>query len=519
MTYPSTTYLSLPRWIRPERFEPPHGCLLRLAECNGLPGTKEVRLITGLRVGNIRIGSDLDQLAAVLHCDVAALRANSTIHKKNAQAIVGGHILRPGADLLPQGMRRVCPACMTESAHHRVWWDWSFVSTCPSHGCMLVDHCSCGSKLSWKDGSPVKCRECLNGDVRDLPLELAQPRMTAPDRWAIDRFTGDGTLRVELLDDVPLGYAAELVKRVGTLDLFGYRPAYPQLVDPVEIRDVRARGFELVASGAVADVLERAYDGFFLSTGGSSPTLQRMYGWFYPWFMFNGGPQLFYRMGEVIFQNASTKIQVTRRAFSSLLRSGTGPVTLSEAASMAKVRTATMRKLLSMEGLIRTEKRKGVPVLVGRAVAERMARDIADALSLTGLGERLGLSRTALTKLVRSNIIPSWIAGRKHGQFGYLFRRAEIEAWVDDLLGSAPTLEIAPARTVNLASAPHTCRIATTVLVSAIMRGEIRVVGVCGETRDFQSAHVTFDDVIKYRARIGAIAATDPLRNYRRSPR
>ncbi|MGY4169888.1 TniQ family protein [Bradyrhizobium sp. USDA 4529] len=517
MVFPSATFLSLPRWVRLERYEPPHGCLLRLAECNGLPGTKELRLITGLKVGNIRTGEDLDQLASVLNCDVAALAANAILHKNNAQAVVAGHILRPGADLVSNNVRRLCPACMAESAYHRVWWDWSFISTCPSHGCMLVDLCGCGSRLSWKDGSPTKCRECTNGDVRDLPLQLAHSRMTAPDRWAIEQFIGHGPLRVELLENVPLGYAAELVKRIGTLDLFGYRPVHPRLVDPEEIRNARARGFELIASGSVAETLGRAYDGYVKSTGGSSPTLQKMYGWFYPWFMFNGGPRLFYRLGEEIFRDASTKIQVTRRAFSSLLRAGTGPVTLSEAASMAKVGTATMRKLLSMEGLIRAEKRKGLPVLVERAVAERMSLDIADALSLTGLGGHLGLSRTALFKLVRSDVIPSWVAGGKVGQLSYLFRRAEITKWMDELLGDVPTVQVPPAGTISLADTPNACHIASTALVNAIKRREIRVIGVCGEKRDFQTALVYADDVRRYRYKIGAVAASDPLRKYRRS--
>jgi hypothetical protein len=514
MRFSPITFLSLPRWIHPEQYEPPHGCLLRLAECNGLPGAKEIRSITGLSIGSIRTGGNLDQLATVLNCDVAALTANSTIHKNNAQAVVGGHILHPGADLVSTSVRRICPACMTESAYHRVWWDWSFISTCPTHGCMLVDHCSCGSKLSWEDGSPVKCRQCVDGDVRDLPIELAHSRTTAPDRWAIERFTGGGTVRVELLDDVPLGYAAELVKRVGALDFFGYRRTYPQLVEQRDILNIRARGFELVASGDVVGALERTYGGY-LNAGGTLPTLTKMYGWFYPWFRHNGGPRLFYRMGEAIFRHASTKIQVTRRAFSSLLRAGTGPVTLSEAASMAKVRIGTMRKLLSMEGLIRTEKRKGVPVLVERAVAERMARDIATALTLTSLEEHLGVSRTALTKLVRSNVIPSWIAGGKSGQHSYFFRKAEIAQWLADLLGAAPALKKAPARTISLAKAPQTCRIAITVLVSAIMRGEIRVIGVLqGKSRDFSSVLVGTNDVLEYIDRIGAIAATDPLRSY-----
>ena len=519
MAQTTTLRSSLPRWVRPEKFEPPHGCLLRLAECNGLPGTNAVLSITGLRVGMLRIGRDLDLLATVLNCDVGELEANSTAQRNNAQAVVSGHILRPEADLLPSSIRRVCPACVAQSAHQRTWWDWSFVSTCPTHGCMLVDQCSCGSKLSWKDGCVFKCYSCQFGDVRDLPLELVHPRTSAPDLWAIERFTGGDAARVEFLDDVPLGYAAEMVKRIGMLDLFGYRLSCPTLAEPTVVRDARARGFDLVRSGAVGDALDRAYGGYIKSDARFPPTLNRMYGWFYPWFIYNGGARLFPRLGQEIFAHASTRIQVTRRAFSNIMRSGTGPVTLSEAASMAKVRPGTMRKLLSNEGLIRPEKQKGVPVLVERSVAERMAGDVAEAWSLTGLGDRLGLSRKALTKLVRSNIVPCWIDGGKLGQKGYLFRKHDVEKWLSELVGQGNLVRTAPRGCVNLANTPHSCRIATTVLVTAIMRGDIPVIALCGKTADFQTMWVNRDDVIEYRSRIGARAATDPLRNYKRQPR
>ncbi|WP_426434100.1 TniQ family protein [Bradyrhizobium genosp. P] len=501
------SYSPLPRWITPAPFEPPHGCLLRLAECNGLRGTQEVRHFTGLNVGSIRTGKDLEQLAAVLHCDVEELRANATIHKNNARAVVGFHVLRPDADLTRLSVRRVCPACLIESSHHRVWWDWSFVSTCPSHSCMLVDRCSCGNGLSWADGSVTKCRECDEGDVRKIVIEPAHPRMTAPDRWAIDRFVGAGEFAIELLDGVPLGYAAELVKRIGTLDLFGYRATWPQLAGAEEIRNVRARGFELVASGTIEIALEHAYEGYQSISADPAPSLSRMYGWFYQWFQSNGGARLFHRMGERLLKHASSKIQVTRRAFHGLGRPSTGPVTLSEAASMAKIRTGTMRKLLTIEGLIRSEQKKGVPVLVERAIAERVAWDIAESLTLSGLENHLGLGRKALLKLVRSGLIPTWVTGGFRGQHSYIFRKAEIAMWFEDLLGKPPTLEVPPADAVCVADAFVTCLIPATVLVCAIGRREISVLGICGKRRNFKSALVKCADVLEYKVKIGAAAA------------
>ncbi|CUT09719.1 hypothetical protein BF49_0799 [Bradyrhizobium sp.] len=501
-------YSPLPRWVTPEPFEPPHGCLLRLAESNGLAGTQEIRQFTGLNVGAIRTGKDLEQLAAILHSDIEVLLAHATIKKNNARALVGGHVLRPDADFTRLSVRRVCPACLIESSYHRVWWDWSFVSTCPFHACMLADHCSCGNGLSWSDGSVAKCRECTDGDVRTVMIEPAHAKMTAPDQWAIDRYVGANQVRAELLDDVPLGYAVELVRRIGALDLCGYRPNWPQLTSVEDNRNARIRGFELVSSDNVETALEHAYTGYIESTRDPSPSLGRMYGWFYPWFLGNGGARLFNRVGERLFRHAGTKIQVTRRAFSSLTRAGAGSVSpvhrptisLSEAASIAKVRHGTMRKLLLLEGLIRPEKRKGVPVMVERSVAERITRDIADAFTLMSLEAHLGIRRKALLQIVRHNVIPFWVKGGVKGQHGYLFRRADTTKWLEDLLTGAPTIQVAPAGAVSLTDAPNDCRIPVITLLEAIVRRKILVRGIVGTDRNLRTAFVDIKDVINYRA-------------------
>jgi hypothetical protein len=280
-------------------------------------------------------------------------------------------------------------------------------------------------------------------------------------------------------------------------------------------RNARIRGFELVASDTVETALEHAYTGYMQSTGDPSPSLGRMYGWFYPWFLGNGGARLFHRVGDILLRHAGTKIQVTRRAFSTLTRAGFGSVppalrltiSLSEAASMAKVRHGTMRKLLLMEGLIRPEKRKGVPVMVERTVAERIGRDIADALTLSGLETHLGLGRKVALKLVRGNVIPSWVIGGASGQHGYLFRKADITKWLDGLLAEVPTIQITPPGAVSLADAPHDCRITATALFDAIARREITVRGILGADRNLRSAFVDIKDVVGFRAALRSIAS------------
>lgn len=489
----------LPRWVQPEPYEAPHGCILRLAECNGLPGTREVRQMTGLSVNRIRVGRDLEDLAIALNCDVKLLKSNAT-HVSTRGASVGGQYLRSRSDIAFLGQRRACPACLAESPYHRVWWDWSFVSTCPFHNCILTSHCSCGSRLTWEDGSPLKCRSCDNGDVRQLTLVPANHSIMAADRWAIDRFIHPDREDVNFLDAVSLGTAIELMARIGALDLGGYCRSYPAPSDLGVSHVVRARGYHLVKTGAVDMALERAYAGYIAATRDPFPSLTRMYGWFYPWFLYSGGPRLSTALADIILRNASGKIQVTRRAFPSLQRDSAGQITLSEAADMAKVRTATMRKLLAAEGLIRQEKRKGIPVLVERANAERIAQDIDQALTLTSLAPHLGLGAKAVKKLARAGVLPTWVIGGIAGQHTYLFRKADISAWMDHIIGDAPTVDGAPCSAICLADAPRRYHVGITVLVRALQRRELHVVGLLRGNRDFSSALVNRQDMEAYSA-------------------
>jgi hypothetical protein len=511
----------LPRWIQPEQYEPPHACLLRLAECNGLPDTNTVRSMTGLAVARIKSGRDLEELALVLHCDVEKLRANATFKRNNTQATVGSQVLRP-RDLSSLGSRRACPVCLTEAPYHRVWWDWTFVSSCPFHGCMLAKSCSCGSALTWNDGSPCRCRLCTEGDVRSLTPEPADPKVVAHDRWAVDRFLHPDRAPVHFIDRVPLGHAAETMMRVGALSLGGYQPKRPGMSELGGSDLVRAHGFHIIMTSTVDTALERSYEEYISVMQVSTPSLGRMYGWFYPWFLYTGGPRLCPDLGEIILKNASKKLQVTRRAFLPLLRGGMGSLTLGEAASMAKVRFGTMRAMLVAEGYIRKEQRRGVPALVERATAERIAADLRQLLALAILPSVLGLSFTALTKLVRSGLTPIWVRGGIPGQHRYYFRAEDLSRWMATIIGGAPTVRKHPHGAVSLADAPGRCSIAITVLVRAIVAEDLKVVAVLGERRNFErrnfkSALVDIETVFAYKKKIGAEAAKDPLPNYVRS--
>lgn len=57
--------------------------------------------------------------------------------------------------------RRVCPACLSVSAHHRAFWDLAPVSACPVHRIKLVHACeACGRRLDWSAKSGVRSCGC-----------------------------------------------------------------------------------------------------------------------------------------------------------------------------------------------------------------------------------------------------------------------------------------------------------------------------------------------------------------------
>jgi TniQ len=506
--------LLLPRWIVLKADEPPHGCLLRLAEANGLPDVATLQLMTGIKLSAVRNGRGLENLAELLHCDVSVIEKCATFYNGDTRTIVAGQLLRRRSDV-SLAIRRVCPECMAESAHQRFWWDLQFMTSCPIHRVVLVDRCSCGNVLTWNDGSPTKCTKCRNGDVRSVSSSPAQEDIVAFDGWVLGRFAADADRpKSPIVEEMDLGDAVETVERIGSLVVGGYQDRWKQITDfEIPAEAVRAVGFRCIAEGQISDALDRAYEGFVQQNPDQLHAISRMYGWFFPWFRYNGGDRFSKELAGVLLANAAAKIQVTKRAFSLLLREETR-ITLSEAAKICRVRPGTLRKLLAAEDLIRDEKRKGAPISVRRDVAERIATDLQQSMTFTALGPFIGVSNTSLLKLVRSSTVPAWVMGGNHTKHRYLFRKSEVTDWLNRVIGPTPSVDRPPYGTAPIADAPLRCGIAMRVLIEAILAEKISVVAVLGDQRNLAGALLSVRAVAEYRRKIGPEAAQDPVQRY-----
>jgi hypothetical protein len=285
--------------------------MIRLAERNGLSAPNHVSSLTGLSVRDLRRGVGIDRLASVLQCDEAQIRHSTPLIKNGAIELRGEKIAC--ASEVKSSVRRLCPECVNESAHHRFWFDFEFVSTCPYHKRVLAHVCSCGQKLGWTDVNMRKCRQCRGGDVSRIDGMHPRPEVLELDQWILTRM-GVGVARdVPILDGLSLGRVLDILTQIGILDLGGYRKHWTEPRDlNLTVADVRSRGFRILRDGALDTVLDRVYSEFLASPEAKAPTMKSAYGWFGHWFASlktEGFPQ---DIAEIVFANAARKFYVRR---------------------------------------------------------------------------------------------------------------------------------------------------------------------------------------------------------------
>lgn len=491
------TNTPLPLWFAPAKDEPAHGILIRLAERNGIEGFERVPALTGLRVARLRVGNGAKRLASIIRCEPQAFMKSTPVPDEGGNVIIRGERLNTIRDLTRLS-RRLCPGCVANSAHHRFWFDLKFVTTCPEHSMNLVDACSCGLKLSWKDVRIAKCRHCEDGDVGLLPETPVNPDVMAMDRWVLGRLGIGQPTSVPILDAMKLTDALDTMGRIGSLDLGGYREnwAQPQDFDR-PTAEVRALGYQILEQSRLDEVLDKVHREFLLSTSSKPSSVHSAYGWFGHWFTFRKAEKFSKGLAEIVLANASRKFQVQRGTFPTLVRESHLSSTLTDASKDIGVSSATLRTLLDAEGRIRKAKRKGSPVAVARNDVARIADDVADSVPFARLATILGVGGTIAKKLRNVGEIPIWIPGGRNGaKHRYLIRKADVEKWVDELIGDVPMLASVPNDCLLLADAPLVKKFPVVSLVGAIRDCRITIVGRLEGRPTFGGAILRTADVV-----------------------
>lgn len=169
------------------------GFVARLAERRRGYTTQTLMGKLGFDTPTNRWYSELGQrLARLAGTDVELLRAISLGEPQAEAATIRGRRLPFRMfDLFGTRLRRACPRCLDESAHHRCWWDVQPISACAVHGFALADHCPrCEAPLRWL-GYGVRMTGCqCDADISafDVPLVSEEERLAVA---LLQGFLGD----------------------------------------------------------------------------------------------------------------------------------------------------------------------------------------------------------------------------------------------------------------------------------------------------------------------------------------
>lgn len=428
------------RPIQPE--ETAQGLLLRIAEVQRHDTTDRTERAAGISRARMARGSveQLRRFAAEVVQDFDKVAADSPV--REAQGVrLRGHLM---GDLIHARLRRLCPACLDESWHHRFWWDIRTITTCPRHGLELVGACACGTPLGWRSGGLVRCLACSQGELSRLPRTPADPKVLRTDAYLLSRMNAGEAEAVPVLDALSFLDTCRTLERIGAAcDGYSYEWRSAEALGlPLSV--VQAQGFEVLADGKFEEVLTKIYDGFIAQGGRPEEGFTSCYGWLYHWFNHKRGVKFSPLLAAAFHAHGAARFPIVPKArLGKLPAAAVRKLSLKAAAAEAGVSVYGMKSIGLALGLIRTEKRSGSQISFPAAEVARISRDLKGAMNLDETQRRLGIGFNTMTKLLADgSLVPALRGGnRRHN---HVFRPQDIEDFLTRLGRGARREKTAP---------------------------------------------------------------------------
>lgn len=156
----------LPLRVLPQEDESLLGLLVRLAGRNGYDSASWVAALAGFAIPTDCVSDGpLDALSTLTGLPVDVLERMRVRHEQHNLCRIGPHVVK--RDSLYIQRPRVCPRCLAESPHHRLFWLVGSIGVCPTHGVELLRSCpACGKPLCWQTSGLTHCR--CGADLREV---------------------------------------------------------------------------------------------------------------------------------------------------------------------------------------------------------------------------------------------------------------------------------------------------------------------------------------------------------------
>lgn len=496
----SKTPIGLWAWRPIEPEETAGGLLLRVAEIQGHASTDRTAKAAGISRSRLAHGfaDQLKAFAVQVDQKFAAIAADGAVRDEKGRLCLRGH---PMGDLLDFGPRRMCPACLEQSRHHRFWWDVRPITSCPRHGIELVGACRCGRRFGWRRGGLLKCSSCWNDEVAYLPRKPADPKVLRADAYLLSRFGAGDADAVPVLDALSLRNVFETLERIGAAACGGYSYEWQSaesLKQPLAI--VQARGFEVLADGRLDEVLTTIYDGFIDQGGRPEEGFTSCYGWLYHWLNHKRGAKFSPLLAQSFLEHGAARFPIVPKARLGRLKpAAERKLSLKAAAGKAETSVYTMKSIGLALGLIRTEKRSGSQISFPVEEVERIARDLKGALSLNETKARLGVGFKTMVSIMDDGVLLPALRGgcQRHT---YVFRPQDVDGLLDRLSDGALKVQQQAKRLIAITRLGSGRAAKIAECVRMILDGRLKVRARASGRTGLQALFVDHDEVIRAAA-------------------
>lgn len=480
---------------RPHSDESIHGYVLRVAAANGYDQPAWLLALTETSASFAIKPTDLAPLARLMDVPAEDLEAKcywpvGMTRTRRYRNFRGATV----PDLMINRLRpRVCPQCLSEEGYVRALWDLAPVACCPIHGVQLVDRCgNCGALIKRNRMKVSECHRCQSS-LLEIPV-IAAPKNAVALTAMIARKAGfeltppqgleGGPTDLEKLD---LGVFLRVIaflgsSKKGTRQGEGLwllaRLTIPEMVEItsnaaqvlenwpqnyfVVLDEIRNRS-ETRASGAG---LEREFGGFYLALANSL----RRQGAKFLWDAFEEYVATQWDGGFVSAKN--TRIRPSRRKSERY-------VTRAQAARRLGTRPERIDRLVGA-GLLRGTRRRQLKrtlLLVETDSIEEFRNSRGNHISLKNVCARLGLSKTAVLKLVRKRLLSPI---RPHKGATTVYEAKNVDELLNAVLKPSVAIQPIKGRHVPMARAMRRLTLVgldAGDLVQAILSGRLPVAG------------------------------------------